>query len=155
MKVYIVTKGEYDDYRILGCFLNNENAKNFCDVNNSEDSLYECKIEIYNLDDNLDNNLDKISLYLKKHYDKGYNFYRVGIDFKGNIDLSYSGIFSLNNYDFKEIKKIESETLYMGNIILFFTWAKNLKSAIKICDKRRLSYIKENKLIGGRYERIA
>lgn len=54
-EIYVVTRGEYSDYSILGVYSTYENAKNICDRLNAGDSWYESDVEVYYLDDHVEN----------------------------------------------------------------------------------------------------
>lgn len=50
MKVYVVTSGEYSDYRIIAVFTDLEKASYYCAVRNARDQEideYSCRIEEY------------------------------------------------------------------------------------------------------------
>lgn len=79
MRIYVITKGDYSDYRICGVAIEKEKAEEIKQL--STDSLHEAYIEEYDTDD---------------YYVEKGRFYQIGLD---NSDVSVSETYITNVSD--------------------------------------------------------
>ena len=116
MKVYVITKGCYSDYRIVGVSLDKKRAKEIAKaVDDSKESwLYEARVEEYDT--------DLLATCLRYHVSYIQGRWEAGAD----------------DYD-------EHQTNYMYNEKSFVVYAKDEEHAIKIAQDMRAEYLAKQK----------
>lgn len=130
--IYIVTEGDYSDYRICGVFSTKPKAQDFIDVTPDRFSNYE--IEEWPL--------DEYEILIEKFKKKELSIYVVSM---------------FRNGDVEEVKEEEKKSLWIDdatkgeynlwteNRIGMWVIAKDEKHAVKIVNEKRTQLIAENK----------
>ncbi len=115
MKVYVITKGCYSDYHIVGVCLDKKKAKEIAEAVSEEPrSLYEAYVEEYDTDD----------------FVAGFRYYVNYVD-----GIWCAGI---DDYD-------EHRSNYAYSDKSFIVYAKDKEHAVKIAQDMRAEYLAEQK----------
>jgi hypothetical protein len=121
-KVYVITRGEYSDYRIMGVFKDLKKAKEFCKLS------YEYMLEEYDLLDDKE--------YIDDYIKRQRSIYWVKMNRSGNV----ISIFESDYIDLEDgisIYKEYDKCLVIGGCVM----AKDEKHAIKIMNEKRAKAI--------------
>lgn len=122
MKVYVVTEGEYSDYRVNSIFSTIEKALEYS--------------KMFGMNDPIELELDEQNCLLEKY--SGLIFYSVNIEINGNSLSVYPT--TLNSNRPPRVFKNE----YSPDILNVHCWAKDEKHAVKIANEKRIQLIANN-----------
>ena len=133
-KIYLVTRGEYSDYRILGAYSTEQKAQEYVTKHSSGDEYEDPGIEEFDLDPE-----DPTLPYICVH-----------LTLEGNLASNYDKL----QVHFKEPSKWSEEFIQVNNSWVlnppyrFFTWVQtNDKTrAVKVASERLMRYKVENNL---------
>lgn len=120
-KMYIVTQGEYSDYRIAGVFDSLEKAERF------KECFYG-RIEEYDINPHE----EKLS--------NGYKSYRVHMNKEGSTEKYGVGLGNGKSDDCWFGDNYENDEVHL----VCNVWAKDKKHAIKIANEKRIQHIANN-----------
>lgn len=121
MKIYIVTKGEYSDYRIRGVFTDREKADKFLD---SITTKYG------------DNTIEEWDANIPDS-PKSYKYFFVKMSKSGDVK------YVCTSYYFSSKEEISFR--FSEELMFSYQFAKDEKHAVKIANERRTRLIAENK----------
>lgn len=125
-KIFVITKGSYSDYSIVGMFSTKEKAQQALDV-----------LSIYDKNDNIEEyELDELDTLTKK-FKRGYRIYRVEMDRDGNVKDDIEVTNDIDTW----INKNQQRGMLWGNVL-----AKNEQQAVKIMNDRRTQFIASGEL---------
>lgn len=131
MKVYVVVKGEYSDYRIEAIFRKKKDADGY--IKDSTDGLYDIpSVEIWDLF----KNYKKVSMPL------GYQTFCIYMDRDGTVSDCADRVANTEKLVVKIISEVSS---FKDTQIVVVCRAKNKEHAIKITNEHRVQFIAENK----------
>jgi hypothetical protein len=140
MKIWIIERGEYSDYRVMGIFSTREKAEQMLAVVNGsedDDSYYKATIA----ERELDPCVDKINAGLKA--------YEITMNYNGDTER----ITPILLYDLSDGLQVWKRTQAMAwngkpiaDAICGTVWATDEKHAVKIANEFRSRMIAENKM---------
>ena len=135
MKVYVITHGDYSDYRIVTIFISKKKAKEFMKI------ITDCRLEVYETD----------SSDILSEVNKGRVLYRVVMDYDGTMEVCELDEVSYCNYTGSlRIWPRTQAPVYkrkkVNDAIMGTVWATNELHAAKIANEFRVQRIAENKL---------
>ena len=136
MNVYVVTSGEYSDYRINGMFSTEVKAQEFIEVNKEKRK----KHSSYYYDDF--NDIEEYELDCSDKYfpliNQGYEYYYVAMEKDGNSNVNEHYIFHFHE-SFEIIKPTYKPGL--KSFLQCYLWAKSPEHAVKIANEKRAQLI--------------
>ena len=106
MKVYVVTSGEYSDYRIEKVFLDKDKAELYRDLHRHEDYYFQMEVEEYDsYDDNITGSREDMILFFAFKVVKGELYLGRPYTYAFlNGSEGFNGFFEyLDDYDFKVV----------------------------------------------------
>jgi len=132
-KVYVVTAGEYSDYRIEAVFSTKEKAENYINTfyNYEFNGIDEYELDLVVVD------------YLRE----GYTIYKVFMLYNGDvekIEVISSDSFNIDNmmtFIWKRSSVLAHKNDNLKDILVCQCWAKSEDHAIKIANEKRVQMI--------------
>lgn len=126
-KIFVVTTGEYSDYRISGVFSTKEKAEDFVNfVEKHNANRYYLEIKEYGVDE------------FSEASKKGFFVFRVEMDKQGNSKVSSKSAL-VSDFDKDDIN-------IWGGKLFMDCYAKDEKHATKIANEKRVQLIAEGKM---------
>lgn len=152
---YLVTSGDYSDYRVEGVFSTEANAKAYLDKRNESAGGYgDADIEVYQLDVDIDQIRNGYSLYRVCMSKNGEQFPNTGsYDLKVRKENPVEGVYTRFQVKWKKGKIIDYPTLKEAiantdknteTYIIATAWAKDEQHAIKIVNERRIELLAQD-----------
>lgn len=130
--VYLVTRGEYSDYRVVGAYSTRKLAEDYYSRRSSGDEYGNYQIEEYPLDCE-DEEVPYICVHLKDSGDVAYEGKALKVTFSLPDRL---------NEEMQDIK------FYGGNMWRYYTWVQtdDRVRAVKVATERLMRYKVENNI---------
>lgn len=126
MKVYVVTEGEYSDYKVCAVFSTIEKANEYS--------------EMFSMNTPNEYELDERNGFIESH--KGLKYFYVDMERNGNTVAV--GKNEEDDLDFSRVKDHIIQDEYGPDYICVNCWAKDEKHAVKIANEKRIQLIANN-----------
>ena len=134
--IWVVEHGTYSDYRVLGVFTSEANARLIADTVNNTDSTEKATVAEWPLNPSV------------KQLRSGLNAYRITMDRDGNVENCCVAAGEYKS-SFSVLHRTRT-ALYVGkkktNAVIATVFAKDDKHAIKIVNEKRIQFLASGEL---------